>query len=1070
MTHSPSSLALLLSALALSASALSCDQGAEGGPAGAQALAQIPPEAVPLESLPLESLFPDRKVAVRPATQQNLQFADPLVDGWPSELWAREAEQLLTDTFTAALGGASLPGGITAEGFRGASALVGEWQALDAHGDVLAEPGTGPDQWPEGHGEPLASDLAAQLRAGTAELGQLEEVRVEIVRLRPLGAPEFPAEAAELELRLRVLLAWERDGARAQYNGAWSAHVVRANERLALRELRRHGAELVRTRAPLLADVTHLAFGDSACFPEEYLRNPDDYYFRSDRLTEYDMWGDYGMAIGDVDGDGWEDVYSCTSAGMPNRLFLCQPDGTTREAAAAWNADFLDPTRSALIVDLDGDGRRDLALAIGADVIVAWNDGESFGERTVLAPQGTEDIYGLSAADADGDGDVDVYANCYGVGMGREGARGPARVMRNVPTPFYDAINGGANVYWRNDGPRRFSDATAEVGFDDNNTKFSFSSIWEDLDGDGDLDLYVANDFGRNHLYRNDGGHFSDVASEVGADDQASGMGPSCGDFDLDGDMDIYISNVYAPEGLRITDWAQRTGHVPNGDGLLHTARLARGNTLLLNQGDGTFQDVSEAYGVNRCGWGWGARFLDLDNDRYEDIYAPNGWYTVPGTYDLTEFFWRFVIARSPPAPPPTGEYTIAWTTIEHLSLEQGQTWAGDEKNVVLLNQAGRRFVDATELVAPDRPMDARALAGTDWDRDGRIDLVLKNRNAPRLQLLHNRSPHGAESNWLVLELENRAPNRDAIGAQIRVHAAGQVMRRTIYCGDGFISQTPRRQHFGLGDAVEIEAVEVRWPDGELARYESGFEPNRAYVLARGTAEPRPLEWQPIAALRDAPHAPMAAATTPVSRVVVFAELPMGPVPLPSFKDSKRQVEAFAGEPLLVTFWGGDDEASVGQLQRLAREREALAAAGVATVPMTVDEGPALVAARRTAEGLGFAKSGGYADGKLMLVYEVLLGDILPRTGYNRMPFSMLIDSRGDLGVIYQGPVQVETVLADAAAIEARGDASIGETLSGGRWIHTPSRNFAGFGKALGELGQKELAELYASRAQPASH
>jgi hypothetical protein len=364
--------------------------------------------------------------------------------------------------------------------------------------------------------------------------------------------------------------------------------------------------------------------------------------------------------------------------------------------------------------------------------------------------------------------------------------------------------------------------------------------------------------------------------------------------------------------------------------------------------------------------------------------------------------------------------------------------------------------------------MDARALAGMDWDRDGRVDLVLKNRNAPRLQLLHNRSPHGAENGWLVLELENRAPNRDAIGAQIRVHAAGKVLRRTLYAGDGFISQTPRRQHFGLGDAAAIDAVEVRWPDGEVTRHEQGFAPDHAYVIARGEQAPRPLEWQPIAAVAALPHAPLAEDQSPITRVPLFAELPMGPVPLPSFKDNKRRIEDFAGAPLLVTFWRGDHEASTGQLARLARGREALAAAGVAAVPMTIDEGPALAGARRTAEGLGFGASGGYADGKLLLLYELLLGDVLPRTGYVQLPCNLLFDAEGELCVLYQGPVQVEEVLADARAIAGRGELGVGEALSGGTWINRPGRGFASFAKALEELGQGELAGYYAKRSEPA--
>ena len=835
--------------------------------------------------------------------------------------------------------------------------------------------------------------------------------------------------------------------------------------------LRRHSSELARAAAPLLVDVTGFAFAGTACFEDEYLRDPENYYFQSDRLTEYDIFGNYGMAIGDVNDDGYEDVYTCTAAGMPNRLFLRNPDGTVREASEEWNVGFLDTTRSAVIADLDGDGHRDLAVALGSRVVVAWNDGTRFGERTVLSSGGADDVYGISVADPDGDGDVDLYACCYGVGVVREGSRGPARVLSNVPTPYYDATNGASNVYWRNDGPRRFTDATAESGLMQNNDKFSFSSIWEDLDGDGDLDLYVANDFGRNHLYRNEGGHFVDVAGPGGADDRANGMGPSCADFDLDGDIDINVSNIHAPEGMRITDLAVMRGSHGRGDALLHSQPLARGNTLLRNRGDGTFENVADAYGVNRCGWAWGARFLDLDNDMYEDLYSPNGWFTRQGTEDVNEFFWRFVIAQSPPEGKPTPTYSIAMTTIEHIALEQGHTWAGGEYSVMLMNQGGERFVDTTALVAPHRPTDGRAVAGLDWDRDGCIDLVLKNRDAPRVQLLHNRNPEAVAGNWLVVELRNEAPNRDAIGARIELHAGGKVQRRTIYAGDGFISQTPRRQHFGL-EGLAPEALVVRWPDGTVERHPggeapgAGLEANRAYVIERGAEAPVELPWEPLEGFHELPHEPLDKLEDRLRRVVLFDELPMGPFPLPSFDDGARTVSDFSGAPLLVTLWSQAGEACEGQLMRLARERERLEAAGVRAVPITIDEGPELAAARRTAQQLGFAETGGYADGRLMLAFEVVLGDVLPRTGNIAMPCNLLFDARGELCVIYQGPVRVDVVLEDLAALGRRGERSAGEALSGGLWIDPPSRAFATLAKTMDELGRSELSRFYAECAE----
>jgi hypothetical protein len=343
---------------------------------------------------------------------------------------------------------------------------------------------------------------------------------------------------------------------------------------------------------------------------------------------------------------------------------------------------------------------------------------------------------------------------------------------------------------------------------------------------------------------------------------------------------------------------------------------------------------------------------------------------------------------------------------------------------------------------------------------------VLKNRTAPRLQLLQNRSPQAAAGGWLIVELEDRAPNRDAIGGHVMVEVGGKVLRRTLYAGDGFISQTPRRQHFGLGDNEVVDAIEVRWPDGTVQRHEAGIEPDHAYVIVRDEPEPRPLEWKPVPGLSATPHAPMAALEGDIERVLMFDEIPLGPVPAPSFGDQERTVATFAGKPLLLTLWSHGDEVSVGQLRRLARQREELEAAGLQVVPVTIDEGPGLVAARREAEGLGFTATAGYADGRLLQVYEVLLSDVLPRTGYNQLPCNLLIDSRGELCVIYQGPVQVEQVLRDAASIEQRGAQGAGEHLTGGTWVFRPARAFDTLSKTLGDLGRTDLAAFYAERGE----
>ena len=159
--------------------------------------------------------------------------------------------------------------------------------------------------------------------------------------------------------------------------------------------------------------------------------------------------------------------------------------------------------------------------------------------------------------------------------------------------------------------------------------------MWEDFDRDGDPDLYVVNDFGRNNFYRNDDGHFSDVAREIGADDMASGMGVTAQDVDLDGWVDLYVTNMWSSAGRRVTTQPDLFKSNSEEDLRAGYLRHARGNTLLLNRGDGTFTDATLSSGAENAGWAWGSVALDLNNDGLQDLYSPNGFLTGPSEDDL---------------------------------------------------------------------------------------------------------------------------------------------------------------------------------------------------------------------------------------------------------------------------------------------------------------------------------------------------------------------------------------------------------------------------------------------------
>ena len=348
-----------------------------------------------------------------------------------------------------------------------------------------------------------------------------------------------------------------------------------------------------------------------------------------------------GVAITDLDGDGFDDVYVMARHG-PNQFFRNRGDGTFEEIAGRIGLDLAGNTSSALFADFDNDGDLDVFLGRTLEPSVYMvNENGRFVDRSAELVAGPLPalVSAVSAVDYDNDGLLDLYVSTFA------GTMKVPSPMQLTYLPGLDGIElwqlslsdedhfiknqfGPPNVLYKNQGGGRF----ARV--EDNGLKLfknSYQSTWADYDNDGDMDVYVANDFAPNNLYRNDGvDGFTDVTEETGTADIGFGMGASWGDFDQDGLLDLYVTNMFSKAGLRIT---AQMDEVDPTFGL-----MARGNTLFRNNADG-FEHVSslERPGllVEAAGWGWGSQFVDLDNDGDLDLYALSGYYTAPSEVEL---------------------------------------------------------------------------------------------------------------------------------------------------------------------------------------------------------------------------------------------------------------------------------------------------------------------------------------------------------------------------------------------------------------------------------------------------
>jgi len=984
---------------------------------------------------------------------------DPHADGWKSEVSALAVEGRLRAGCEAFLRGLDTPekfaGALVAPAFGGASELfAAERHVVFDDGTLRVEEPLG--ELPGTRAPP--GEFAAQLGRWRASLAGLP---FESLYLSVDGLTQQADGRVRMQIGLRVAA---RAGERAlQQNLVWNTLWKTAADggEPRLDELVLARSQFVLATHAVFRELTREVFGKLDCYAEELLRGATDYHMHQDRLSKQPMLGMHGIAVGDIDGDGLEDIYVGQPGGQPNRLFLRQKDGSLRDASRESGLALLDNTGPVLIADFDGDGHEDVAIGLGGNILIRWNDGHGhLSEGTPLVGPDPAEITSMAAADVDNDGDLDIYACRYVAGG----------VVGGAPVPYHNAQNGAVDLFWRNEGGHRFKEAAAEVGLSEHSERYGLALYFEDFDEDGWIDLYVVNDFGRNCLYKNEHGHFHDVAPELGLEDQAAGMGADMADADGDGLLDVYDTNMHSPAGGRITTQPQWMPEHPElrPDYVRH----ARGNTLLRARGDGSFEDVTEAAGVAPAGWAWGGRFIDWSNSGWPDIFVPNGFVSNYGRDDLESFFWREVIARSPPAPPVPEDYEHAWESVRQFAMFEGMSWNGWERNYAYKALGQGKYADVSAASGLDFLQDGRAAATIDWDDDGRLDLLLRNRSGPRLRLLlgaqetHNR--------FLELALSSPGPNRDAIGAQVYVEAGGRHYRQSVHVSQGFLCASSRRLHFGLGTAKRAERISIRWPDGRREEF-TDVALDARYRVLEGTGKLVPREREVSNALDALPGGRVEGALSPEPRVVLFDELPLQPLLLPSFSGNPERVADHAGHTLLVAVGSWADPRSRALIGWLAKLRPTLTAAGCDLRLVLLDEASQIEAARRGVTELGLADCAGVAQQRFRQSLEVCLVEVLGPFKDLAQPLLLLCDRSGALLEFQSAPDDGARLLEDvriAGTIDAPKEGT--EKLLGGEWARFVARDLDTMAMIFQTLGMNDLAQYYTAqskeRAQALAH
>lgn len=380
--------------------------------------------------------------------------------------------------------------------------------------------------------------------------------------------------------------------------------------------------------------------------------------------------------------------------------------------------------------------------------------------------------------------------------------------------------------------------------------------------------------------------------------------------------------------------------------------------------------------------------------------------------------------------------------------VETGGSWSGRERNCCFLNTGTERFADISAVSGLDFIDDGRAVAATDWDLDGDLDLWLTNRTGPRLRFLRNDG--SGDAHFLAVRLTGRHTNRDAIGARVEVHlddASSRKLVRTLYAGDAFLSQSSKWLHFGLGEATSIARVVVRWPGGETETYKDLVADRRYRLIEDGTAEPWTAPERIAVAVDKANAEPERKSGLESSaRIGLIQRTPMPQLQAERFDGTPLALSETRHGPMLINLWATWCLPCLKELQAFSDHHDKIHEAGLTIAALSVDglrgDGSSSPAsAKAWAEKRQLPFEIGVANTGLLDKLDVMQDVVLALTTKIDqdltfpIPSSFLIDEMGRLAVIYHGPVEVDRLLQDVSALPAPENVAVPFP---GRWFHRP--------------------------------